>query len=154
MEQPPSQAWPPTASPLPDDGPADYPGFGTAVDDEPGAAERSLVEDVRALVKDARLLAEAEIDFQKKRAGYGAQAAKSIVALFGAAGAAAFFAAMALVVGLVIALAPILTIWGSTALVTAALLVAAWLLASRGLAKLRTMKTMIAADADTTGRKA
>lgn len=141
MEQPSSPdpgVWPPKASPIHSDEP----------DDNPGAAERSLVEDFRALVQDTRLLAEAEIDFQKKRVGYGARAGKTIVVLFAAAAGAAFFAAMALVVGLVIALGTVITIWGSTALVTLALLAAAGLLASRALAKMRKLKATLAADAD------
>lgn len=107
------------------------------------AAERSLVEDVRALVEDGKLLAEAEIDYHRKRALYAATAAKGISALFGAAAILAFFAAMALVVGLVLALGQIITYWGSTALVTAVLAIGALLLAKKGSSKLKRTRQII-----------
>lgn len=107
------------------------------------AAERSLVEDVRALVEDGKLLAEAEIDYHKKRALYAASAAKGITVLFGAAAVLAFFAGMALVVGLVLALGQLITYWGSTALVTGVLAIGALLLAKTGAARLNRAKRII-----------
>ncbi|MEW9853947.1 phage holin family protein [Novosphingobium sp. M1R2S20] len=86
------------------------------------ARERSLNEDLQQLAQDARAYAEAEFQFQKSRAAYTANSAKSIAVLGIAALVVLFFAAIALVVGLVIALAPLLTAWGSTALVTLGLL--------------------------------
>ncbi len=107
------------------------------------AAERSLVEDVRALVEDGKLLAETEIDYHKKRALYAATAAKGIAALFGAAAILAFFAAMALVVGLVLALGQLITYWGSTALVTGVLAIGALLLAKTASTRLKRAKRII-----------
>ncbi|MAF30276.1 MAG: hypothetical protein CL820_06885 [Croceicoccus sp.] len=107
------------------------------------AAERSLVEDVRALVDDGKLLAEAEIDFHKKRALYAAGAAKGIGARFAAAAVFGFFALMALVVGLVLALGQIITYWGSTALVTAVLGIIAIVLAKSGQSRLERTKRVI-----------
>ena len=104
------------------------------------AAERSLVEDVRALVEDGKMLAEAEIDFHKKRAIYAANSAKGIGAMFVAAAVFGFFALMALIVGLIVSLGQHITYWGSTALVTGVLAIVALLLAQRGAAKMRRMK--------------
>lgn len=86
------------------------------------ARERSLNDDLHQLAQDARAYAEAEFQFQKSRAAYAASASKSIAIYVIVALVLVFFAVMALVVGLVIALAPLLTAWGSTAVVTLALL--------------------------------
>lgn len=107
------------------------------------AAERSLVEDVRVLVEDGKLLAQAEIDYHKKRALYAATAAKGITALFGAAAVLAFFAGIALVVGLVLALGQIITYWGSTALVTGVLAIGALMLAKTASSRLNRAKQII-----------
>ncbi|MBB4857125.1 hypothetical protein HNO88_000422 [Novosphingobium chloroacetimidivorans] len=86
------------------------------------ARERSLNEDLHQLAQDARAYAEAELQFQKSRAAFAASASKNIAVYAVAALVLVFFAVMALVVGLVIALAPWITPWGSTALVTLVLL--------------------------------
>lgn len=86
------------------------------------ARERSLNEDLHQLAQEARAYAEAEFQFQKSRTAYALSASKSVVLYVALALVLAFFAMMALVVGLVIALGPWLTPWGSTALVTLALL--------------------------------
>lgn len=107
------------------------------------AAERSLAEDIKALVSDGRLLAEAELDFHKKRAIYGAKQGQKIAVQFAIAAVLAFFALMAITLGLVLALGQIITYWGSTAVVAGALLVLAWIFASRGKATLARLKTVI-----------
>lgn len=81
----------------------------------------TLAEDLRLLAQDARALAEAELAFQKTRAAYAAAQARGIAILGAVAVVLAFFATMALVVGLVIALGPALSPWGAMAAVTAAL---------------------------------
>jgi hypothetical protein len=86
------------------------------------AHERSLNEDLHKLAQEARAYAEAEFQFQKSRASYAVSASKSVIMYALVALVLVFFAVMALVVGLVIALAPLLTPWGSTAVVTLALL--------------------------------
>ena len=86
------------------------------------AQQRSLNEDLHGLARDARAYAEAELKFQKTRMSYVASASKSVFVLGLAALVMVFFAIMALVVGLVIALGPWLTPWGSMAAVTLALL--------------------------------
>lgn len=87
-------------------------------DPEENAEElRSLLDDLRALIEDGRTYLEAELVYQKTRAAFVADRAKA-AALFGvAAGVIGFVALIALAVGLIFALTPLLTAWGATALV-------------------------------------
>jgi hypothetical protein len=110
------------------------------------ARERSLNEDLHQLAQDARAYAEAEFQFQKSRASYAASASKSIIVYVLVALVLVFFAIMALVVGLVIALAPLLTPWGSTAVVTLALLGLAVFLLLRAKKRVSTLMTVFAGD--------
>ncbi|WP_066556439.1 phage holin family protein [Croceicoccus bisphenolivorans] len=112
------------------------------------AADRSLAEDIKALVSDGRLLAEAEIDFHRKRAIFGAKEGQKIAASFAIAGVLAFFALMALVVGLVLALGQIIGYWGSTVVVTAALVILALVFVSKGKARLARLKTVLSEEED------
>ena len=78
---------------------------------------RSLLEDLEVLIEDGKTYLEAEAAYQKTRAVYIADRVRA-AAFFGAiAGALAFIALIGLTVGLIIALAPVLTVWGSSALV-------------------------------------
>ncbi len=101
------------------------PAFGEATD--PG--DRSLIEDLRLLAGDARTLAEAEFAYQKSRAGALAGGFGKIAGLGAIAALLVVLALVALVVGLVFALTPILTAWGATAVVTVGLLVLALVMA-------------------------
>lgn len=109
---------------------------------EDGSAGLSaLREDVAALVDDARTYAEAEIAFQKTRAGlagkHGARALLwAVLALL-----LLHIALITFAVGAVMALAPLVTIWGAIAIVVGALLVATALL---GLKALRNGKMLSA----------
>ena len=95
---------------------------------------RSLLADVEALIDDGRTYLEAELGFQKTRAAFVADRAKSTM-LFGAVAALlAFLALVGLTVGTIIALTPLLGAWAASALVVVALLVAAGL-AARGAAR-------------------
>lgn len=87
-----------------------------------GEIEETLVEEASAIIDDARNYAEAEIAFQKTRAKLagrlvGASAGLVIVALI-----LLHIALLALAVGLVIALEPIVTIWGAIAIVVGGML--------------------------------
>ncbi|MFM5948680.1 MAG: phage holin family protein [Novosphingobium sp.] len=85
---------------------------------EENAAERSLVADVRQLVEDGRTLLEAELAYQKSRAVVAGQAAKGVAGWMVLALALLFFALMALVLGLVLALVPALgAVWATIAVV-------------------------------------
>ncbi len=77
----------------------------------------SLIGGARALFEDGQSLLAAEIAFQKARAGFLLGRAKGILALAALALALLFFALMALVVGLLLALAPLIGPWGALAVV-------------------------------------
>ena len=107
------------------------------------AEDPTLAEDVQQLMRDARALAEAEFAFQKTRAAYAGAEAKGIALLGVAAVVLVFFAVMALVVGAVIALGPVLTAWGAMAAVTLALLTIAGICALAAKARLKRLKNAI-----------
>jgi len=110
------------------------------------ARERSLNEDLHQLAQDARAYAEAELRFQKSRAAYTASASKSIAVYGLAALVLVFFAVMALVVGLLLALTPLITAWGATALVTLALLGLAVFLLLQVKKRVTTMTTILSGE--------
>lgn len=92
---------------------------------EEKAAEGSLVDDVRQMVEDGRTLVEAELAYQKSRAAVAGQAAKSVAGWGALALALVFFALMALVMGLILVLTPLIGPLGAMLLVTAGLLILA-----------------------------
>jgi hypothetical protein len=92
--------------------------------------ERSLLEDVQALIDDGKTYLEAELTFQKTRAAFVADGAKGTVAFAGAAALLGLMALFGLTVGLIIALSPLITAWGATGVVVGLLLLGA-LLAAR-----------------------
>lgn len=91
------------------------------------AAERSLVDDVRELVADGRTLLEAELAYQKSRAALAGRTAKSMAGWIALALSLVFFALMALVMGLLLILAPLIGGLGATLAVVLGLLGAAGL---------------------------
>jgi hypothetical protein len=113
----------------------------------PDPAERSLVDDLRRLSEDARALARAELAYQKSRAAFAGQEVKRITLLGLLAGVLVFFALMALTLGLVLALTPLLTALGATAAVVGGLLAIAALCALVALGRWR---RMVAALSDET----
>ena len=85
----------------------------------------SLTDDVRALFEDGKTYAQAELAYQKSRGRFVADRAKS-VAVFGiGALALVHLALIALVIGLIIALIPLVGPWLATGIVVLALLVGA-----------------------------
>ncbi len=89
----------------------------------PDTTLSGLRDDVTALVEDARNYAEAEIAFQKTRAALaGKHGARALVMLVLAL-ALLHLALIALAVGAVIALAPLVTIWGAIAIVVGVMLI-------------------------------
>jgi len=82
--------------------------------------ERSLVDDLEAMIEDGRTYLDAEIQFQKTRVAYVATRARDAAILVAIGSGLALLALVALTVGLVIALTPHLTAWGAMALVTGA----------------------------------
>lgn len=90
--------------------------------EETAAGDDSLLGGARALLEDGQTLLAAEIEFQKARAGFVLGRAKGILALGGLALALLFFALMALVMGLLLALAPLIGPWGALAVIVLGLL--------------------------------
>lgn len=84
--------------------------------------DESLLGGARALLEDGQTLIAAELAFQKARAGFVLGRAKGILAFGALALALLFFALMALVVGLLLALAPLIGPWGALAVVSLGLL--------------------------------
>ena len=85
----------------------------------------TLVEDLTAIVEDGRTYLDAELQFQKSRAGYiGGLVGKS-AGLGAGAALCVLLALIALTLGLLLGLAPLITIWGATAVVVIAWLVLA-----------------------------
>ena len=87
--------------------------------------ERSFTEDLNALYEDGRLYVDAELAYQKKRAGFAAGNVKGGVVFGLAALGLLHLSLIALTVGAVIALAPILTALGATLAVGGVLLLIA-----------------------------
>lgn len=81
--------------------------------DEDAVEERSLLADIGTLIDDGRTLVEAEIAYQKTRAGYAARQAIYLAIGVGCIAVLLVLALMALVLGIVLALAPALTPWGA-----------------------------------------
>jgi hypothetical protein len=89
----------------------------------------SLVDDLSALIEDGQTYLAAELAYQKSRLSFAsAQGKVGMVLVLGALGFV-HLALIALVVGLVFALAPVLTPFGATAAVALALLLLAALFA-------------------------
>jgi len=97
----------------------------TAGEDAPAETPgHSLTDDVRALIDDGKTYFEAELQFQKSRAAFVADRSRS-GAIYGVAALLlVHLALVALAIGLILALTPLITAWGATAVVVGALLVA------------------------------
>lgn len=105
---------------MPNDAPAD----------EADAAEgaQSLMDDIEALIDDARTYFDAELSYQKSRAAFVADCLKKGIAFIVVAVVLVLLALIGLTVGLVIALTPLITAWGATAVVVLGYLLIAGLL--------------------------
>jgi hypothetical protein len=87
-----------------------------------GDALGALREDIAILVEDARTYAEAELAFQKTRATIAGKTAGRALVLLVLALVLLHIALIALAVGAVIALAPLVSIWGAIAIVVGVML--------------------------------
>jgi 4-amino-4-deoxy-L-arabinose transferase-like glycosyltransferase len=104
----------------------------------------TLEDDLRQMIGDARGWAEAELVWQKARALFAGKQI-GVIALLGLlALVLVFFSLMALVLGLVLALTPMLGAWGAMAAVTGGLLLAAALAALLAALRARRMLRLIA----------
>lgn len=97
-------------------------------DDELDA--HSLTDEVAALIDDGKTYVEAELSYQKTRAAFTAERGKSAFLLGLFALGFVHLALVALVVGAVIALTPLVTAGGATAIVVGVLLIGAFVLVS------------------------
>ena len=107
-------------------GPLDVPDDFNSEEESAGdhSAQPSLADDLLALFEDGKTYAEAELAYQKSRAGYTANRLKGALALGLGAFGVLHLALIALTVGIVIALAPLVGPWIATAIVTIALIIA------------------------------
>jgi Flp pilus assembly protein TadB len=87
------------------------------------AVDHSLTDDVRALIDDGKTYLEAELQFQKSRAAFIADRSRSGAIYAVSALLLVHLALVALAIGLIFALTPLITAWGATAVVVGLLLV-------------------------------
>jgi len=109
-----------------------------------------LLDDLRQLAGEARTMAAAELAFQQARAQVAAAGARNL-ALFGLfALIFVVFALGALTIGLLLALTPLVTAWGATAIVVGGLGLAAALCLRGALAGWRRIRGAFVNDQDQT----
>jgi hypothetical protein len=112
---------------------------------EPEAGATTLGDDLRLLIAEARDYATAEAEFQKARVTVAGQGLKRIVPLVLLALGFVFLALMALPVGLVLGLAPLVGPWLATGIAMLALLIFAALFALLALARWRDVRRALSA---------
>lgn len=80
---------------------------------EGATEERSLFADIGTLIDDGRTLVQAEIAYQKTRASYAGRQGLYLLVTLVFVAVVLILALMALVLGVVLALAPVFTPWGA-----------------------------------------
>ncbi|MEM7688227.1 MAG: hypothetical protein AAF291_04330, partial [Pseudomonadota bacterium] len=137
-----------TETGVPGDPPAstDASSDASATPPSPPPDDESIVEELGAVIDDAKLYATAELAFQKTRAkllgrnvGIAAGAAILAVVLL-------HIALIAMAVGLVMALEPWVTIWGAIAIVVGVMLLGVALLGNIAISRGRLIGEMFASD--------
>lgn len=128
----------------PDEAAQDGDGSGSSTSNEP-RFEESLADELGALIDDGRVYAEAELRFQKTRAALVGRYAGVALACVVLAVILVHIAFLALAVGLVIALAPHVTIWGAIAIVVGALLALVVLLGLKAKGRAERLAALFAA---------
>lgn len=122
------------------------------VDEAPGAEfaetgdDASLFEDLKTLASDGKTYLEAELAFQKSRASFAAGRAKSSLAYGAVALAFVHLALIALVIGLLLALATIVGPWFATLIVVGVMLVLAAIFALKLRGQMTEMSSMFGGD--------
>lgn len=109
----------------------------------PDAGISGVIGDVRRLVDDAKTLAQAELAYQSSRAAVAGGAAKAIVIYGLVAAVFAVFGLVALTVGLLLALTPLVTAWGATAIVAGGLFLLAFICVKAAGARWNRAKTAL-----------
>ena len=115
------------------------------------SATQTLIGDLRALLDVGKAYASAELDWQKARAGRAVRGVRSILLLGLLALALVFFALMALVLGVILALTPLLTPIGATVIVVVALIVLALVSVGLAASRWKAMRRDIADEAPPRG---
>lgn len=106
------------------------------------ASERLLIDDIEALIQDGRTYFDAELSYQKTRAGFVSDRLKKTIIFGCVALLLAILAVLGLVVGSIVALAPLITGWGATGVVVGVLLL---IVVICGMKAASSAKAMIAA---------
>ncbi len=115
---------------------------------EAGPPPPSLFDDLVALFDDGKTYAQAEVAYQKSRAGFAANRVKFVVAYGAAAFGVFHLALIALTVGVVIALMPLVGPWIATAIVTISLIVLGVVLLTMLKNKLADIRSAFAEDGE------
>ena len=120
----------------------------------PPAPDRSLFDDVEDLLVDAKTYVDAELSFQKSRVKYAGLSLANAV-LYGVIGAAVGLVALiALSIGMILTLMPLIGALASTVIVTAVLVLVVALSLRRARFSARNLNEAIAAHREATqGRK-
>ncbi|MFN3988714.1 MAG: phage holin family protein [Erythrobacter sp.] len=127
---------------MPETSPQGHDNASEAESDDLLPEDTLLSEDIAALVESGRTYAEAELAFQKTRAALaGSNAGKAVAALVLAL-VLLNIALTALAIGAVLALQPLITIWGAIAVVVGALLLGAGLLGRSAQARVKLLAVM------------
>jgi hypothetical protein len=124
--------------PLNEAAPRDPAEFDAASDGEM-YEDRSLLEDLHALYEDGKTYAAAELTFQKTRASFVADKAKSLAIFGGAAALTGLLALIGLTVGAILSLATLIGPLAATLVVVGVLLIVAFLCARKAGGKLRAL---------------
>lgn len=119
--------------------------------EEAPETQRSLVDDIEDLVHDARTYFDAELTYQKTRASFVGACIKRALGMGLAALLVATFALIGLTVGLIIALTPLLSAWGATAVVVGVMLLAVLFLVRGAANAWKEMMAAIQEDAEEEG---
>lgn len=116
--------------------------------DEYDPLDESLTEELAALIDDGRTYAEAELAFQKTRAKFAGKSVGAAAGFLVVAIVTLHIAVLALAVGMLIALQPLVTIWGAIAIVVGALLVATALLVLAAKRRADRLKLLFGSEGD------
>lgn len=108
----------------------------------------SLFDDLATLIEDGRTYADAEIAYQKTRAAYVSQQAKGLFIAGGIAALLVVLAIVALVLGALLALTPLVGAIGATAIVFGLLLITAFVLTRIAQAKAKAMMRAFGSKAE------
>jgi small-conductance mechanosensitive channel len=108
--------------------------------------EESLVEEIGALIDDAQLYATAELAFQRTRAKLAGKNVGAALLFIVVAVILLHIALIAMAVGMVLALEPLMTIWGAIAIVVGLMLVGVVVLVSLAASRGRLVSEMFAVE--------